>query len=77
LLDTGVLIALCNPSYAMRTTAKRLLESHEGNIATCPIVENAAARILSQPRYSDRYRISTAQDAVAAAKVRNIEGYDF
>jgi uncharacterized protein len=77
LLDTGVLIALCDPSHAMHATAMRCLESHEGAIATCPIVENGAVRILSQPRYSETYRISTAQAAAAVAKVRDVEGYDF
>jgi uncharacterized protein len=77
LLDTGVLIALCDPSHAMHSTAIRWLESHEGAIATCPIVENGAVRILSQPKYSESYRISTPQAATAVAKVREVEGYEF
>jgi uncharacterized protein len=77
LLDTGVLIALCDPSHAMHGASVAWLESHEGAVATCPIAENGAVRILSQPKYSERYRISTAQAAAAVSQVRKVEGYEF
>lgn len=77
LIDTGVLIALCDPSHAMHGAALAWLDSHDGTIATCPMTENGAVRILSQPKYSQAYRVSTAEAASAVSKVRDIEGYEF
>ncbi len=77
LLDTSVLIALCDPSHAMHSAAIGWIETHVGCIATCPIVENGAVRILSQPKYSSTRRISTAEAVIAVAQIRAVDRYEF
>jgi len=46
-------------------------------VATCPIVENDAVRILSQPKYVTGSPISTASAVFAMREIRNVTGYEF
>ena len=52
LLDVNVLIALVDPKHASSARAHEWFATSQGGVATCPIVQNGVARILSQPAYS-------------------------
>ncbi len=55
LLDVNVLIALVDPKHASSARAHEWFAANQqanGGVATCPIVQNGVARILSQPAYS-------------------------
>jgi uncharacterized protein len=58
LLDVNVLIALVDPKHASSARAHEWFAAHEGGVATCPIVQNGVARILSQPAYSSGAQFS-------------------
>ena len=77
LLDTSVLIALCDPSHSMHGAALAWLGHLTGGVATCPIVENGAVRILSQPKYTSGTPISTSNAVLAVREIRNVTGYEF
>ena len=77
LLDTSVLIALCDPSHSMHGAALGWLGVVTDGIATCPIVENGAVRILSQPKYVSGTPISTTSAVLAVREIRNVTGYEF
>lgn len=77
LLDTTALIALCDPSHSMHGTALDWLGQVTDGVATCPIVENGAVRILSQPKYSSGTPISTSSAVFAVREIRNVTGYEF
>ena len=77
LLDTSVLIALCDPSHSMHGAALAWLGRVTEGVATCPIVENGAVRILSQPKYASGTPISTSSAVFAVREIRNVTGYEF
>ena len=77
LLDTSVLIALCDPSHSMHGAALAWLGRVADGVATCPIVENGAVRILSQPKYASGTPISTSSAVFAVREIRNVTGYEF
>ena len=77
LLDTSVLIALCDPSHSMHGAALGWLGGVADGVATCPIVENGAVRILSQPKYATSAPISTSSAVFAVREIRNVPGYEF
>ena len=77
LLDTSVLIALCDPSHSMHGAALGWLGQVPDGVATCPIVENGAVRILSQPKYASGTPISTSSAVFAVREIRNVTGYEF
>jgi uncharacterized protein len=77
LLDTSVLIALCDPSHSMHGAALGWLSRLTDGVATCPIVENGAVRILSQPKYVSGSPISTTDAVLAVREIRNVTGYEF
>lgn len=77
LLDTSVLIALCDPSHSMHGAALAWLAQATEGVATCPIVENGAVRILSQPKYASGTPISTSSAVFAVREIRNVTGYEF
>ena len=77
LLDTSVLIALCDPSHSVHGAALAWLARVTDGVATCPIVENGAVRILSQPKYVSGTPISTATAVLAVREIRNVSGYEF
>lgn len=77
LLDTSVLIALCDPSHSMHGAALAWLGGVTEGVATCPIVENGAVRILSQPKYASGTPISTSSAVLAVCEIRNVPGYEF
>ena len=52
LLDVNVLIALVDPKHAFSARAHEWFAANQAGVATCPIVQNGVARILSQPAYS-------------------------
>ena len=58
LLDVNVLIALVDPKHASSARAHEWFAANPGGVATCPIVQNGVARILSQPAYSPGARFS-------------------
>jgi uncharacterized protein len=61
LLDVNVLIALVDPKHASSARAHEWFAAHsqaKGGVATCPIVQNGVARILSQPAYSSGAQFS-------------------
>ena len=77
LLDTSVLIALCDPSHSMHGAALAWLAQVTDGVATCPMVENGAVRILSQPKYASGTPISTSSAVFAVREIRNVTGYEF
>lgn len=77
LLDTSVLIALCDPSHSMHGAALAWLAQVTEGVATCPIVENGAVRIWSQPKYASGTPISTSSAVFAVREIRNVTGYEF
>lgn len=52
LLDVNVLIALLDLEHPASDAVHRWLAQWNDGIATCPIVENGAVRIMSQPAYA-------------------------
>ncbi len=53
LLDVNVLIALFDPDHLHHESAHRWFAEHRAaGWATCPLTENGAVRILSNPAYS-------------------------
>ena len=61
LLDVNVLIALVDPKHASSARAHAWFAANnqaKAGVATCPIVQNGVARILSQPAYSSRAQFS-------------------
>jgi uncharacterized protein len=77
LLDTSVLIALCYPSHTMHEASSAWLDRAADGIATCPIVENGAVRILSQPKYAVSQPISTFEAVLAVRQIRLVNRYEF
>jgi uncharacterized protein len=77
LLDTSVLIALCDPSHTMHEASLAWLDRATDGIATCPIVENGAVRILSQPKYAVTQPISTFEAVLAVRQIRLVDRYEF
>lgn len=52
LLDVSVLIALIDPAHTEHLTAHAwFANEHQAGWATCPLTENGALRILSNPKY--------------------------
>ena len=76
-LDTSVLIALCDPSQSMHGAVPAWLARVTDAVATCPIAENGAVRILSQPKYATGSPISTSNAVFAVREMRNVAGYEF
>lgn len=61
LLDSNVLIALLDNAHSFNERVfDWFLENHDRGWATCPITENAALRVLTNPGYRtvDRYSLS-------------------
>ncbi len=74
LLDVNVLIALLDDAHVFSRRANAWLDAEPRRIATCPIVENGAVRILSAPAYSATHR---ATPGLAAEGLRALgEGVD-
>lgn len=52
LLDVNVLIAICDGNHVDHTRASEWFADHAAQgWATCPLVQNGAVRIMSQPTY--------------------------
>ena len=59
LLDINVLIALFDADHIFNERAHNWLEAQlAAGIATCPLIENGVVRILSNPNYSKKIRIT-------------------
>jgi len=59
LLDINVLIALFDADHIFNERAHLWLEAQAGaGIATCPLTENGVIRILSNPNYSKKVRLT-------------------
>ena len=61
LLDVKLLIALIDPRHASSARAHEWFAANQqakAGVATCPIVQNGVARILSQPAYSSGAQFS-------------------
>lgn len=63
LLDVNVLIALLDDAHVFSRRANAWLDAQPRRIATCPIVENGAIRIMSSPAYSATHRATPEQVA--------------
>jgi uncharacterized protein len=54
LLDVNVLIALHDQQHVHHATATRWFSQHAGlGWASCPLTQNGAARVMSQPNYPE------------------------
>jgi len=61
LLDVNVIIALLDPDHALHGAAHEWLSVNgDAGWASCPLTENGAVRILSNPNYSKQKRSSPA-----------------
>ena len=69
--------ALCDSSHSMHGVALGWLGGVADGVATCPMVENGAVRILSQPKYASGTPISTSSAVFAVREIRNVPGYEF
>lgn len=61
LLDLNVWIALLDDAHVFSGRANAWLQAESRPIATCPIIENGVARILSSPAYSKEAALTPAQ----------------
>ncbi|MFM9879554.1 MAG: TA system VapC family ribonuclease toxin [Burkholderiaceae bacterium] len=52
LLDVNLLIALLDEAHPAHATAHRWAGECKGTFVTCPLVENGAFRIMTQPAYT-------------------------
>jgi toxin-antitoxin system PIN domain toxin len=77
LLDTNALIALLDPLHVFhRRTVKWLAPIRDQGWMVCPIVENGAIRIMSNPAYSER-RFTPAEVTTAVLALRQVAGFMF
>jgi uncharacterized protein len=61
LLDVNMLIALIDARHPAHRAVHAWYADHPGGIALCPLVENGAARIMSQAAYAQgETRLTTA-----------------
>jgi hypothetical protein len=58
LLDINVWIALFDTDHAFAARANAWVAAEKPAIATCPLVENGVVRIMCQPGYSSRAKLS-------------------
>jgi uncharacterized protein len=59
LLDVNVIIALLDPDHALHERAHDWWAANaKGGWASCPLTENGAVRIMSNPGYSQRERFA-------------------
>lgn len=63
LLDVNVLIALLDDAHVFSTRANAWLDAAPRRVATCPLTENGAVRIMSTPAYSATHRATPVQIA--------------
>lgn len=69
LLDVNVLIALLDPDHIGHARARAwFAENAAHGWATCPITENGAVRVISQPRYPNPLAAGSAIALLARAK---------
>ncbi|MBM3352088.1 MAG: PIN domain-containing protein [Betaproteobacteria bacterium] len=61
LLDVNVWIALLDDAHVFSDRANAWLQAQARPIATCPIIENGVARILSSPAYSKEASLTPGQ----------------
>jgi hypothetical protein len=65
LLDINLLIALLDPDHAFHERAHAWWEANrQAGWASCPLTENGVVRIMSNPNYSRRLRL-TPEDLVS------------
>ena len=65
LLDVNVLIALIDPRHPAHNRVHAWYGEHPGGIALCPLVENGAARIMSQAAYAQNESSFTVSNLLA------------
>jgi uncharacterized protein len=62
LLDINVLIALLDPDHVFHERAHGWWDEHHGEgWASCPFTENGVVRIMSNPNYSPKVRLSPGE----------------
>ena len=61
LLDVNILIALLDANHVFHGRVHDWLGAHKCGLASCAITQNAAIRIMSQPRYSSLIALTAAQ----------------
>lgn len=77
LLDTNALITLIDLDHPYSQRTQRWLTSvRDQGWYICPIVENGAIRIMSQPAYSQR-RLTPAEVATTIEGLKVVSGYSF
>lgn len=76
LLDVNVLIALLDSQHVHHALATRWLSKNiDSGWASCPLTQNGAIRILSQPAYPNP--LPATQVAERLAEAANSEWHDF
>jgi uncharacterized protein len=78
LLDVNALIALIDSDHVHHTEMQKWFRAkHNGGWATCPLVENGAVRVLSQPTYASGQRtpaeVVQVLDALKAAFAKSYQ----
>ncbi len=77
LLDVNVLIALLDDAHVFARRANEWLDAAPRRIATCPIVENGAIRIMSAPAYSMKHRATPEQIADGLKALAEEKDHEF
>jgi len=77
LLDVNVLIALLDDAHVFSRRANEWLDANPRSIATCPIVENGAIRIMSAPSYSATHRATPEQVAQGLRSLAEAMDHEF
>jgi uncharacterized protein len=77
LLDVNVLVALLDDAHVFSRRANEWLDAAPRRIATCPIVENGAIRIMSAPSYSATHRATPEQIADGLRSLRQAVDHEF
>ena len=68
LLDVNVVLTLLDPQHVFHDAAHQWAERDPGaRWLTCPLVQNGALRVASQPAYSERLGTASAVREVLAA----------
>lgn len=76
LLDVNVLVALVDPGHVFHDVAHEWFGSRSANWATCPITENGAIRVISNPRYPNA--VGAAFEAAELMKeLCSLPGHEF
>ncbi|HQZ95725.1 MAG TPA: PIN domain-containing protein [Pyrinomonadaceae bacterium] len=77
LLDVNVLVALIDPDHVHSDFAHGWWVTADHQFATCPLTENGAIRILSNPNYSSTVKFTTKQVIERLSEFAELYDHEF